>query len=79
MATLLLNSFLVLITIFFGAMALYPLFIGGTDTQLSTEPYGEDRVISVVPIGLEPNRPTQIGPAVTGDESGEHPGHQPAA
>ena len=34
MATLMLNSFLVLITILFGAMALYPLFLGGTDSSL---------------------------------------------
>ena len=79
MATLMLNSFLVLITILFGAMALYPLFLGGTDTELRTEPLGEDRVISVVPIGLEPNRPTRIGPAATDDQPGEHPGQQPAA
>lgn len=79
MATLMLNGFLVLITMLFGAMALYPLFIGSTDTELRTEPMGEDRVISVVPIGLELNRPTQIGPAVDIEQPTEHPGQQPAA
>jgi hypothetical protein len=79
MATLLLNSFLVLIMVFFGAMALYPLFISSIDTELRAEPFGEDRVISVIPVGLKPNHPTQIGPAVANDRPGEHPGQQPAA
>lgn len=79
MTTLLLNTFLVLITMLFAVMALYPLFADGTDTELVAVPAGEDRVISVVPVGLEKNRPTQIGPAVADDQQGEHPGQQPAA
>lgn len=79
MTTLLLNTFLVLITILFAAMALYPLFLNGTDTDLHAEPFGEDRVISVVPLGMEPQRPTAIGPVPAGERRDEHPGHQPAA
>lgn len=77
MTSLMLNSFLVLLTIFFGAMALYPLFISGTDTELEMELVGEDRVISVVPLGIERDVPTPLIPRGNGD--GEHPGHQPAA
>jgi hypothetical protein len=79
MTTLLLNTFLVLITILFAAMALYPLFLGGPDTDLQAEPFGDDRVISVVPVGLDSRRPTSIGPAPAGESRDEHPGHQPAA
>lgn len=74
MTDLLLNSFLVLLTILFGAMAYYPLFLKGNDTQ--TEEIGEDRVISVVPMGMEPQTPTRIGSVRPADE---HPGHVPAA
>lgn len=79
MTTLLLNSFLVLITIFFAAMAFYPLFTSPNDTETSTKSIGEDRVISVVPMGLEKNRPVQIGPAPAETDNGEHPGHPTAA
>lgn len=77
MTNLMLNSFLVLLTIFFGAMALYPLFISGTDAALEMESGGEDRVISVVPLDLDREAPTPLVPR--GNEDGEHPGHQPAA
>lgn len=79
MTTLLLNSFLVLITIFFAAMAFYPLFMGNNETDASPKSIGEDRVISVVPMGLEKNRPIQIGPANADEDQGEHPGHPTAA
>lgn len=79
MTTLLLNSFLVLITILFAAMAFYPLFLGNKETEASPKFIGEDRVISVVPMGLEKNRPVQIGPAPADDNDGEHPGHPTAA
>ncbi|MCO5216177.1 MAG: hypothetical protein M9934_08720 [Thermomicrobiales bacterium] len=75
MTDVMLNSFLVLLTIFFGAMALYPLFISDTDTELEMESGGEDRVISVVPLDLDRETPTPLVPR-SGDE---HPGHQPAA
>lgn len=77
MTNLMLNSFLVLLTIFFGVMALYPLFISGTDVDLEMETGGEDRVISVVPLGIDREAPTPMIPF--GDGDGEHPGHQPAA
>lgn len=79
MTTLLLNSFLVLITLFFAAMAFYPLFITGDETEANPKSIGEDRVISVVPMGLEKNRPIQIGPATADEDRGEHPGHPTAA
>ena len=79
MTTLLLNSFLVLITIFFASMAFYPLFTSSNETEASPTSIGEDRVISVVPMGLEKNRPVQIGPAPAEQDSGEHPGHPTAA
>ncbi|MCO5229478.1 MAG: hypothetical protein M9934_14515 [Thermomicrobiales bacterium] len=75
MTNLMLNSFLVLLTIFFGAMALYPLFISSTDAELDMEFGGEDRVICVVPLDLDRDAPTPLVPR-SGDE---HPGHQPAA
>lgn len=78
MTDLLLNSFLVLITVFFGAMAYYPLFLGKPNTARHAS--GEDRVISVVPKGLEPHAPTRIGPTdADADTTGEHPGESPAA
>lgn len=54
MGEILLDAFLVLLTIFFGAMALYPLFTTKVDTDLEPELFqgGEDRIISVVPTDL---------------------------
>lgn len=77
MTTFMLNSFLVLLTIFFGVMALYPFFISGTDVNLEMESGGEDRVISVVPLELDRDVPTPLIPR--GDGDSEHPGQQPAA
>ena len=80
MTTLLLNTFLVLITLFFGAMAYYPLFLKAEDTELPSESFGDDVVISVVPSYHEPKRPTLVPSTPRGsDENTEHPGHVPAA
>lgn len=79
MTDVMLNSFLVLLTIFFGAMALYPLFISGTDIDIELESLGDDRVISVVPAAFDRDQPTPIGSARPRRKQHEHPGHIPAA
>lgn len=84
MTTLLLNTFLVLLTLLFGVMAYYPLFVKSTDTEQPVENYGEDIVIRIAPAPMTQKRPLSIAreerrsnrPA--GDGS-EHPGHRPAA
>lgn len=83
MTSLLLNTFLVLLTLFFGAMAYYPLFLKSADTEQPIEEYGEDIVISVVPATHQPDAPVSIsreGRYSTRDGNDpEHPGHRPAA
>lgn len=79
MTTLLLNAFLVLLVILFGAMAYYPLFLKSSDTEEPVEAYGEDVVISIVPATSTPKQARPIVlPRRTGNGS-EHPGHIPAA
>lgn len=79
MTDLLLNSFLVLVVLFFGAMAYYPLFLKSSDAEQPVEAYGEDVVISVVPAPMERKAPRPIVlPRPTGRDP-EHPGHRPAA
>lgn len=82
MTTLLLNSFLVLLTLFFGAMAYYPLFLKD-DTEQPAEEYGQDIVISVVPATRESEAPVSIARrahySTRDDNDPEHPGHRPAA
>lgn len=79
MTTLLLNSFLVLLVILFGAMAYYPLFLKSSDTEQPAEAYGDDVVVSIVPATTErkPARPIVL-PRPNGNGP-EHPGHRPAA
>lgn len=79
MTSLLLNTFLVLLTLAFGAMAYYPLFLKGTDVDEPVEAYGDDVVISVVPATREVYRPTPISAPRPSDPDPEHPGHRPAA
>lgn len=80
MTTLLLNTFLVLLILVFGAMAYYPLFAKSADTETPVESFSEDVVISIAPSPLG-QRPTPItARRGTGTGSGpEHPGHIPAA
>lgn len=83
MTTLLLNSFLVLLVILFGAMAYYPLFMKSSDTEEAAESWGEDIVISVAPSPMNRQAPVSIvrsGRFSTRDEDDpNHPGHRPAA
>lgn len=83
MTTLLLNAFLVLLVILFGAMAYYPLFTKSVDTEAPVETYGEDIVVKVAPAPITQNhlRPVaRAGQYSTRDDNGpEHPGHRPAA
>lgn len=81
MTTLLLNAFLMLVVILFGAMAYYPLFLKSSDTEDAAESYGEDIVVSVVPAPLETNapRPIVLPRPDDHDHDSEHPGHIPAA
>lgn len=84
MTTLLLNTFAVLLMLFFGAMAYYPLFLKSADTEESAESHGEDIVISVAPAPMEQKHLQPIArkgrrsrkPSGNGPE---HPGHRPAA
>lgn len=82
MTSLLLNTFLVLLTLFFGVLAYYPLFLKSVDTELPAEDFGDDIVISVVPATRESEAPVSIarrGHYSTRDDDPEHPGHRPAA
>lgn len=79
MTDLLLNSFLALVVLFFGAMAYYPLFMKSSDSEEPVEAYSEDVVISIKPAPMERKAPRPIIlPRPTGDGP-EHPGHRPAA
>lgn len=79
MTTLLLNTLAVVLMLFFGAMAYYPLFLKSADTEAPAETYPEDVVVSVVPAPMEQKKPTPISiPRRTGNDP-EHPGHRPAA
>ena len=79
MTTLLLNSLAVVLMLFFGAMAYYPLFLKSSDTEKQADTYGEDIVVSVVPAPMDQKKPTPIRiPRRTGNDP-EHPGQRPAA
>lgn len=79
MTDLLLNAFLVLLVVFFGAMAYYPLFLNSSETESTREAYSEDVVIRVVPAPMErkPSRPIVL--PRPGGNNDEHPGEIPAA
>lgn len=84
MTTLLLNTFAVVLMLFFGAMAYYPLFLKREETEQAVENYGEDIVVSVVPAPMEQNAPVSIAARARystrpGNDEPEHPGHRPAA
>jgi hypothetical protein len=79
MTTLLLNTLLVLLTLFFGVMAYYPLFASSNDTEEPVEKYADDVVISVAPAPFEHNRPTSISSPRPAENDPQHPWHRPAA
>lgn len=84
MTTLLLNALLVLIVIFFGVMAYYPLFLNGSEAEEAVEAYGEDVVVSVVPAPIgQQSAPISIARTArysTRDGNDpDHSGNRPAA
>lgn len=83
MTTLLLNSFLALLVIFFAVMAYYPLFLKTSETESSPEVYKEDVVVSVAPAPIAQNAPRVIGRtgrySTRDDNDPNHPGNRPAA
>ena len=80
MTTLLLNSFLALLVIFFAVLAYYPLFLKSSETEEAPEVYKEDVVVSVAPAQIAQNAPRRIGRYSTRDDNDpNHPGNRPAA
>lgn len=79
MTDLLLNSFLMLVVLFFGAMAYYPLFLKSADTEAPVEAFSDDVVISIAPAPMERKAPRPIILPRPGGNGPEHPGHRPAA
>lgn len=82
MTTLLLNSFLALLVIFFATLAYYPLFLKSADTEEPVEDYKEDVVVSVAPAPFAQNAPRSIhsGRYSTRDDNDpNYPGNRPAA
>lgn len=58
MTTLLINGLSVLMLLFFGAMALFPLFMSERSTERTVEHVAEDRVLHVSPAPMiEPYMP----------------------
>ena len=79
MTNLLLDAFLVLVVLFFGAMAYYPLFIKSADSHEPVHTSGDDVVISVAPAPMERKAPRPIVLPRPDGSTPEHPDHRPAA